>query len=257
VIDRSQLIQLARLGGLRPHQQEKHYVQALVLNALAEEPLVFKGGTYLWFFHGLRRFSEYLDFTSADGTFRDLPSRVSSDLALMGVENRVKSETDDPRGLSFRISARGPLNTSSKDECHVYVEISRREKVLDRTLPLRFDFPQYALPVKTIRGMALDEVGAEKVRAILTREKARDLYDLHHLVTRKGIAYRADLVAEKLRYYELRFEEEAFLKRIQALEPSFSRQLKGLVLGALPNAGEVFETLAHWVRTGGMSPGAR
>lgn len=38
-----------------------------MLNALYDEQLVFKGGTYLWLFHGLPRFSEDLDFTVLSG----------------------------------------------------------------------------------------------------------------------------------------------------------------------------------------------
>ena len=63
MIDKELIYRLVKLNNLRPWQQEKHYIQSLILEVVADEPLIFKGGTYLWFFHGLQRFSEYLDFT--------------------------------------------------------------------------------------------------------------------------------------------------------------------------------------------------
>lgn len=186
MINKNELIDIARLMGMKPWQQEKHYIQYLALNSIAEEPLVFKGGTYLWFTQGLDRFSEDLDFTASEHLVHDVAEKVSKNLTLFGVENNIKRITDNETTLSFRISAKGPLNTAKLDECIVYVEISKRERISDKTIPMKLDYTPYSLPIKTIPGMALEEVGAEKVRAILTRNKARDLYDLHYLITKKG-----------------------------------------------------------------------
>lgn len=249
MIDKKQLLNIARLSGLRPWQQEKHYVQSLILNSMSEEPIVFKGGTYLWFFHGLRRFSEDLDFTASEEITHDLSKRVSRDLALLGVENSVKIIGDKDNSLSFRISARGPLNTSPKDECFVYVEVSRREGIVNRTLPIRLDLPQYSMPVKNIRGMGLEEAGAEKVRATLTRHKARDIYDLYHLVTVKKIGFDRPLIDEKLSYYKVPFQRESFLKEIADREQYYSKELESIVLDELPRYADVLEAIGKWATT--------
>ena len=144
-----------------------------MLNSISELPVVFKGGTYLWFFHGLRRFSEDLDFTASEELPEAVAEGVSKSLALFGVENELKKIADSETTISFRISANGPLNTGLKDRCIVYVEISKREKVVEDTISLKFDRPEYQLPIKSLAGMALEEVGAEKVRAILTRQRAQ------------------------------------------------------------------------------------
>ena len=112
------------MNGLRPWQQEKHYVQSLILGILSDFPLVFKGGTYLWFFHGLRRFSEDLDFTSSGKIRKEVPAVVSRNLTFFGLENELKIMNGNGKGLSFRIMANCPLNTSDRDRCVVYVEIS-------------------------------------------------------------------------------------------------------------------------------------
>jgi predicted nucleotidyltransferase component of viral defense system len=240
------LIEIARLNGLRPWQQEKHYVQSLVLNSVSEMQLVFKGGTYLWFFHGLRRFSDDLDFTAFGSLPDDVPERVSDDLKLFGVENGLKKLSDDERSLSFRISAKGPLNTTVRDMCFVYVEISRRESVLEDRVALRFDRPEYQLPIKSLSGMALDEVGAEKIRTIMTRDKPRDVYDLYYLISKKGIKFRKGLVDKKLQYYKEAYSAEKLAQKIEKVESAYVRELKSLVFEELPDFERVSNIINKW-----------
>ena len=57
-----ELIRIARMRRAKPWQEERRYIQALILYAVADWPLVLKGGTYLWLFHGLNRFSADLGF---------------------------------------------------------------------------------------------------------------------------------------------------------------------------------------------------
>ena len=179
MIDSQRLREISKLFGMRPWQQEKHYLQSLILTIVSDYPLVFKGGTYLWLFHGLSRFSEVLDFTARGTIKKDFPEFISSSLRLYGYENEIKRIKDNEHGISVGFMINGPLHTSNKDRCVIYVEVSGREKVLLPGIPLKIDFPQYDIPVKTLSGMNLDEVGSEKVRAILTSEKGRDIFDLY------------------------------------------------------------------------------
>jgi predicted nucleotidyltransferase component of viral defense system len=235
------------LNGLRPWQQEKHYVQSLILNAISEWPLIFKGGTYLWFFHGLRRFSEDLDFTASENLPEDLAQKTSNSLDLFGIENLLKVITNDEKTLSFRISANGPLNTNDRDRCIVYIEISKRETVIERGIPLRFDHPEYQLPVKRLLGMNLEEVGAEKIRDIFTRKKARDVYDLYYLVAKKKIGFKQHLIEKKLEYYKMSFSEVKFLQEVETRKNYFSKELIGIVFDKLPEFGEVDSTIRKWI----------
>jgi len=248
MIDKETLIKIAKLNNLRPWQQEKHYVQSLILVALSEHPLLFKGGTYLWFFHGLPRFSEDLDFTCAEDVPQDLPERVSESLRLFGVENTIKREKGILQAFSFRISAKGPLNTGMVDLCHVYVEISRREKPVQRQVSLSFAQSQYALPSKLISGMALDEVAAEKVRAFMTRDKARDLYDLSYLILNKGVKFDEEMVNAKLAYYNLKFSQKSFFEKLSEKGEYWKGELKPLVFGELPSFEDSEKTVKKWAK---------
>ncbi len=248
MIEKKELLEIAKLKGLKPWQQEKHYIQAVTLETLAEQPLALKGGTYLWLFHGLPRFSEDLDFTAREALPKNLPEKVSKYLNLYGIENSTKTIANNTITLSFRISAKGPLNTAHLDECRVYVEISKRENIEKKTLPVKLDFPEYNLPTKRAIGMSLEEIGAEKARAIMTRQKARDLYDLHYLIEKKQIPFNHELISKKLEYYHKKFSKREFLEKAKQKQAYYKKELKNLVFDELPEFNKTIQSIQKWAK---------
>ncbi len=210
--------------------------------------MVFKGGTYLWFFHGLNRFSEDLDFTTTGKVKSELPEFVSRSLKLIGVENQLRIYKDDGNGLSFRILANGPLTNSEKDRCSVYVEISKREKLQLSPVPLSLNVPGYLIPVSPISGMDLEEVASEKVRAILTRKKARDIFDLYYLISIKGVKFNRDHINLKLKFYGKEFQPEEFLLEIESRVSGMKKELGSMVFNGVPEKEEVTGTIKNWVQ---------
>ncbi len=247
MIGANRIREIARLSGMRPWQQEKHYLQSLILTIISDYPLVFKGGTYLWLFHGLNRFSEDLDFTAKGPLERNFTKFVSRSINLYGYENEIKILKDDKLGLSVRFLINGPLHSSNKDRCVIYVEVSQREKIVLPSLSLKIDFPQYDIPVKNLSGMNLDEVGSEKVRAILTREKGRDIFDLYFLIRRKNIKFNIELVNRKLAYYNLNFDSSQFMQKLESRNKIYSKELKPVILGNLPDFDEVRSYIGKWI----------
>ncbi len=238
---------LSRIKGLRPWQQEKHYVQVIILSLLSDYNLVFKGGTYLWFFHGLPRFSEDLDFTTSGRLSENIARKVSDGVRIYGMENELKIIANSPISFSFRILAEGPLNTGIRDRCVTYVEISKRERLMESPVPLRLDFPEYTIPVKRILGMSLNEVGSEKVRAILTRDKSRDIFDLYFLIRNKNISFEQGLVNKKLEFYKINFSRDLFMREIKARSQRLRKDLKNLVFVELPEYEDIVKTLENWI----------
>ena len=247
MIDKETLKNLARVNNLTLWQQEKHYIQSLILTILSEESLIFKGGTYLWFFHGLKRFSEDLDFTVYEKIGEDLPKKVSKDLEMFGVNNKFKITSDFERGFSFRISAEGPLHTSNIDLCHVYIEISEREKVIKKTNSYKINFPVYNTPIKFILGMDLEEIGCEKIRAIMTRDKPRDVYDLWYLINMKNIKFNKSLINAKMKYYKEEFNKNKFIKKLNKSSEIFEKKLKPLVFSELPTFEICYKDILKWI----------
>ena len=239
MIGREELTRLARARGLSPWQEEKRYLMATVLHALRGEEITMKGGTYLWFFHGLDRFSEDLDFTAVGIVGADVPSRCAESLGVFGIAAGTKVIKDDRLTLSFRVDARGPLYGGELSACRALVEISRREEILLKPVAVRLDEAGYLLPIDLLRGMALEEVAAEKTRALLRRKKVRDAYDLWFLLKRKGVPLERDLVNKKLAFYHQEFAPQDFAKALETAGEGWSRGLKPLVFGEVPGFEEV------------------
>ncbi len=247
MISRERIRELSKLSGLRPWQLERHYLQGLLLSIISDIPVVFKGGTYLWFFHGLPRFSEDLDFTLHGTVRKNLLESISKGLYFYGFANELKILKNDHNGISARYMINGPLHTSEKDRSPIYLEISKREEVVLPKLALRLDFPQYDFPVKNILGMNLEEVASEKVRAILTREKGRDIFDLNFLIEKKEVKFNERLINMKLSFYDFKFERIEFLLKLEQMEKVYYREAKPIVLEELPDFKSAHKRIENWI----------
>jgi len=252
MLDDKEIASLAKVRRIRPWQEERRYLQAMVLYSLSRSPPVLKGGTYLWFFHGLNRFSEDLDFTATGSIDRNLVEDVSDTLLLFGLRNDVRVLKDDRHVFSFRVDARGPLHRSEKDVSRTKVEISRRERVVLSPLVMRLDEPRYGLPLVFLRGMDLREVISEKVRALLTRATARDLYDLWHVVVRLDLEPDFELVAKKMDFYSKKYSHEELIRRISFMRDSWEKELGPIVIGELPSFDEVKASVLAALRAEGV-----
>ncbi|MBU0591233.1 nucleotidyl transferase AbiEii/AbiGii toxin family protein [Candidatus Micrarchaeota archaeon] len=247
MIGNEELTNIARMGGMLPHQQEKHYVQTIVLKSLFSNysnKLIFKGGTSLWFFHGLRRFSEDLDFTAKidEINTKNITTQVNNDLALMGLENGI-TISEMKNSLSFRVGAKGPLFQGERgSSCFVSVDISFREKVILPYETHEYDPPYTEIGPFSVVTMDLKEISAEKIRAIMTREKARDVYDLFFLF-RKGQIPDLVLINEKLSYYEKKFNYKEFEKELKKKKDIWDNELSSLIFGKYSAFKEVSDEI--------------
>jgi len=248
MLDRNQIMTIAKTRRLSPWQEEKRYVQALMLYSLSIFPIVAKGGTYLWYFHGLNRFSEDLDYTAEGKIKGDMAQDVSRTLELFGVHNRLKIVKDDRYTFSFRIGAQAPLYRTEKDTCYVYVEVSRKERVLMEAISLALDEPLYGIPMTYLKGMNLREVLSEKARAVTVRGSARDLYDMWFLLGKKMVGPNKDLMDKKLSFYGRSYNKSHFLERVQRIGKYWHQELRPIVIGALPKFEDVKEDVINFIR---------
>lgn len=243
MILKEDLLRIARLNNLRAFQQEKHYIQTIALRSIyaSTNDLAFKGGTCLWFFHGLNRFSEDLDFTlvAKEQELKDLPVEVKKDLEVYGIDSEIRILKNDGISFSFRIGAKGPLFTKEIERSFVRIEISKRESVIKKPDVIEFDALYTDILPFFVLVMEREEILAEKVRAVLTRNRARDVYDLWFLL-KKGTRFELNLITEKLKYYKKVFECEKFTERIEEKGGYWESELKPLVIGRLPRFEVVY-----------------
>lgn len=247
MLDKRELLDYAKYMRNNPWQQERHYIQSLILFSLADFPMIFKGGTYLWFFHGLNRFSEDLDFTAQSEINSDLDKSIIKGLNYFGVDAEVLNKNSSDTSLCFRVDAIGPLYTNPLSKVYVYVEISKRENIINEPIPISFSNDSYKLPTKIVLGMNLEEVTAEKVRAIFCREKPRDIFDLYYLVETKKIPFSKSIVNKKLEYYNYKFTLEAFSKRLNLMKNNYKKEVSSLTNQEIPEYDLITKTITNWI----------
>ncbi|PIU21915.1 MAG: hypothetical protein COT14_04015 [Candidatus Diapherotrites archaeon CG08_land_8_20_14_0_20_30_16] len=244
LISKKKILELAKINNLKPTQQERHYLQNLILILLGNYNIIFKGGTYLWFCHNLNRFSEDLDFAANGPIDEKLATELLSILKSRGVNVRINDITNTPITLSFKLGIAGPLfNDNDRSRCFLWIEISKRENLSLKPNVYDIYFPYYDLESKIIRGMDLNEVFAEKVRDLLTREKARDIYDLYFLIKYKNIVPDYALINKKFELYNSIFNKTDLNKILKSREELYKTDLKGLIFTKLPEFKEVYETI--------------
>jgi len=231
MISINDISRLAKANRLKPHQQEKHYIQTATLagiyTALADE-IVFKGGTALFLFYGLDRFSEDLDFTQMKQYDQNkLKTTISDVLNLIHITHEIKTEKS-LKGKTLKVKAIGPLFKGPRSESFVKIEISERNDVflspeIKEIVPIYDDLRPFTIPV-----MKKEEILAEKVRALMIRGKARDLYDLAFLI-KKGVSFDYVLINKKLTYYKKTFNPEEFIQKAKSIKTLWQSELHGLV----------------------------
>jgi len=225
-----ELLEKSGMPGFTLSQKEKDYAQHWLLSFLAREGFlgVFKGGTALQKAYGLPRYSEDLDFTLNGAALPDFDA-ISRYLASAGftvVGWKKEIERGSPKA---KLRIQGPLyNGKAISECSISLEFSEREKCLLEAermeiRPIYPDIMPYSLLVMSRREMA-----AEKVRAILTRRSARDLYDLSFLL-RAGFLPGKDMINEKLSYYNKQYNYEEFESAAGRLAKVWKVEMNALV----------------------------
>jgi len=238
LISREEIRNISKITGLKPFQQEKGYVQTMILKLLYLETdnLIFKGGTSLFMFYHLPRFSQDLDFDiKGNVDTSKLLTKISRGLSLSGIHNNYKIQNSSEISISSIFSVEGPLYTSPVSRITVKLDFSFRENVILPTILNTFN-PLYSdlLPFDVICMNPL-EIIDEKVRAIFTRNQARDVLDLYIMLKNQELKLNRDIINQKLKYYNLTFSKESFRTSIEQKRHLWVEELQPLVLISLPD----------------------
>lgn len=221
MLTRRDLSEYRTSTGFNLGQVEKDYVQHIFLMYLyrfIDDELVFKGGTALQKTFALNRFSEDLDFTlKKDLKISEVMKNTVREMEFFGLETAWKKVKEDKNSVSIQLKSKGPLYSGAdKSLTYVNLEISKREREsillpvkIEEVIPIYKDIPPYLLVM-----INLAEIMAEKIRAIYTRDKARDVYDLYFMA-KKRVKTSVETVDSKLSYYNLEFDKKDFLESVQ------------------------------------------
>lgn len=200
---------------LREDIIEKDYVIGWILWGIGSDPdiankWVFKGGTclkkcYIETF----RFSEDLDFTV-------LPGGIINPEELLPIFDRILKQVKDETGIDFsvapprfeqrdtpssvegRIYYRGPRN--ARNPGRIKLDINADEKVVRPSVLRRIahPYPDELPAIAQVRCYSLEELFAEKIRAMGERGRPRDLYDIVNLFRRRDLRIHPELIKSVL-----------------------------------------------------------
>ncbi len=227
MINEEEIREYAKTFQIKPWQVEKEYLQHIILQLIYSQTsaLLFKGGTAIKKAYGLKRFSEDLDFTQiGEVNFNDLFEKTSKELSSkFEYQNTIKKmKVKEELGVSFRFDIVGPLTQpTGAGHCYIYVEISKRETPKTREI-IKIDPIYQNLSDYTVIVMSREEILAEKVRTIFTRDRSRDLYDLWYLLSH-GTKIRTDWINEKMSYYKIKFTKQQFFEALKKYEKLWAR----------------------------------
>ncbi|MDP9190196.1 MAG: nucleotidyl transferase AbiEii/AbiGii toxin family protein [Acidobacteriota bacterium] len=198
MIAKQDILDRAHEWQLRPSVVEKDYVLGWVLAAIAQhseasEDWVFKGGTCLKkCYFETYRFSEDLDFSllpdamyDADSLTQILQEVVQVAHELSGITFPADLVTLRPRvdklgraTFEGKIGYRGPLAIPSFPR--LLFDLTRNEPVLaePELRPVFHPYPDLLPDGMAVSSYSIEELFAEKTRALLERTRPRDLYDV-------------------------------------------------------------------------------
>ncbi len=191
----------------------REYVQHLFLSYFYQQShtdkIYFKGGTALRILYDSARFSEDLDFSSTLTSIHPIKQAVIDTLAEIERENIQPDLQGSERTsggylafMNFQLQA---------DTISLQLDISLRE---GRKKGEPITVASNYIPAFTVIALTREQLVEEKIKALLTRQKARDFYDLYFIL-------RANLLPTK----ERSVLPQA-LKTLKQLHVDFEKELK-------------------------------
>ncbi len=218
MIRRIEIQEAARAWGLRPDIVEKDYVLGWLLMGLSahqrlQTQWIFKGGTALKkCYLETYRFSEDLDFTltpNASQNLDEIVSWLSSICETLGNETGIEFPPEqiefrahpNPRGdvtLRGKVGYRGPLQPRTAPK--IRFDLTTDEVIVHPPILRAIHHPYSDRPAHPARlhCYPIEEVLAEKTRAMSERGRPRDLYDIIRLFRHEGFRLDPAAVREVL-----------------------------------------------------------
>lgn len=230
MLTKEQLQELSKKKKTNEYVVSREFLQLLLLKELYSnsfsDDIYFKGGTCIRLVYGGSRFSEDLDFT-VDMEEEEFIKGINKFFKQISLSYPIEfKEKETITGKTYLATIRTDF---LRQAVYIKLDFSFREKPLEPVQEVIKDTDYPIIFKSFVRCLSKDEIFAEKVRAFLTREKARDLYDLWILLE-LGAKYREELIAKKVSYYKAEYKKEDVLERIESLsKESFVTELRPFV----------------------------
>lgn len=199
MMTKEQIAELAKYFQIDNFTIVREYLQLLFLNCLYQDneatKIFFKGGTALRLLFLSPRFSEDLDFstTLSKNEITTIVKRTEKLMQRDLPEIKILFLYSGKEGLRFRIKYE---STDFKFPQIVRLDFNIVGKVeKPAVLPLVTKFP--IIIFSLVNCLLIENIFAEKLRALESRDKGRDFYDVWFLL-KKEVAFDKKLITRKL-----------------------------------------------------------
>lgn len=188
----------------------REYLQILFLLNLyrqkESEKIYFKGGTAIRLLLSSYRFSEDLDFTSEIDDVQKIKQMLLAahkDCEFEAPNITINSWETKASSLAARLKY---ITDVAPMPLTIHLEVSLRERPISRVVT-QVETILPISPYPMVTHMNKEELLAEKVRAFMTRQKGRDIFDIWFLLS-KGVVLNGDLIQKKMDYYKKKYSLE-------------------------------------------------
>jgi len=195
----------------------REYLQILFLKYFyrqkESQKIYFKGGTALRLLYGSFRFSEDLDFTSLvkKEELKELINKSINELSVEVAGVHFKKTESIADSFSGRIFQEIP---EFKIPLTIRLDFSLREKPV---LSVDSSYLETIFPVSPyphVSHFKPEEMLAEKIRAVLTRCRGRDVFDFWFLLS-KRVPVDWNLVNKKMTIYKKKVSKKDLLRALE------------------------------------------
>jgi predicted nucleotidyltransferase component of viral defense system len=224
LIEKEILLEIAKRRGLKNREHiEKDYFQDLLLYHIYKKSnnFILKGGTCLYKFYNLPRFSEDLDFSVLhQKNIKETIEKVAKELGAKIESKKTKTS------FLFKLRFPGILTKFNV----VRVDVSLVNVVFGFEVK-NYISPYITIPPFSLRVLKLEEILAEKIHALLKRSNARDLYDLFFLL--RFVEPKEELIEKKLKLFGMKFDKDLIKRKIEEIKIRWKAELKPFLLTEL------------------------
>ncbi|RDZ44877.1 hypothetical protein C5B91_08980 [Haloferax sp. Atlit-10N] len=259
MISEAQLRTLARELDVRLGYAEKNYVNSWILWAIYTgsygDNLLFKGGTALskLYFPETWRYSEDLDF-GVEGAYRGSKAELQDTLA----------DATRASGIDFEVTKHRELQKEAYPTHYVDIDIQYTAVLGHKnTTSLDVMIDEYVafgsvdhhhyyedVPEFRLTAYSLEEIFAEKLRALYQRSQARDYYDLYRMITEAEINDSSILPAfsKKCEHdgLDIKLRDGLPTAKRDEIRDGWQQTLPDLVAD-LPEFGSVYNELEEYI----------
>ena len=239
MVTKAELIAISKKERIPLGMVEKNYVLTTVLKRIYESDfrnkLAFKGRTALYKLYLHKRFSVDLDFTELAEIQTDALKKV---VEQPDIKSRVKGI--DPIGNSIRMT----LGYTSVLEFanRIFLDISQRERPVMPLVEKSIHSPFFeSFDALTFQ---VDELLAEKLRALMQRKKPRDYLDVYYIAESEAADFgKAVEIAEvKLSHYQENFDKNKITEGKELVQSLWKQDLKE-ILPSIPDFDDVLKRI--------------